>query len=182
MGGAQKLKWIGCRGRTFTCLQTQLESSHYTGVRGPRWFQLACAADRKLGGNVEIWLCYFFKQFFFPRNRDARAEAATQTASVCVRGGGRRGELSGGIFLRVQILRRLRALGSLVRVCARERYGVVRYFSTTERQLSQYTHSDTHLTDTETLETVKDKIDKIYFKWHFSFCFMLTACFRLWFP
>lgn len=92
MGGAQKLKWIGCRGRTFTCLQTQLESSHYTGVRGPRWFQLACAADRKLGGNVEIWLCYFFKQFFFPRNRDARAEAATQTASVCVRGGeGREG-------------------------------------------------------------------------------------------
>lgn len=118
MGGAQKLKWIGCRGRTFTCLQTQLESSHYTGVRGPRWFQLACAADRKLGGNVEIWLCYFFKQFFFPRNRDARAEAATQTASVCERGGegGRRGELSGGgIFLRVQILRRLRALGSCVR-------------------------------------------------------------------
>lgn len=66
--------------------------------------------------------------------------------------------------MRVQILRRLRALGSLVRVCARERYGVVRYFSTTERQLSQYTHSDTHLTDTEMLDTVKDKIDKIYFK------------------
>lgn len=78
--GTLRLNRIGPNG-AFTCLQTRLETSHYT-ARGPRWLKLAPGSDRK-EGNGEISLCYFSK--FFPRETAACAQAA-HTNKQCARG------------------------------------------------------------------------------------------------